>query len=482
MLIPDFQRPVFAALLVAAAMSGPWGCSSEEKTATDSREERPLKPLVYTEDPDHSPEAAATRERRLRRQLQIGARGDAGRWGAMTGEQDNTLPTLNSAQALGEALFDALIADDDSLWDHVFVGPADYASLVNLGLEDARKFVDTQQGKAAEMRRRLRVDNPSEAPAEGLDSIFEFRGLALGKGRTVDGPVADEDERVVQHWDNTLKVGLVGQDATFEIRIPKIIRIGDSPGSGADAGQAGDAAQNPDLRLGVASTMHLGHRLDVFLKAGLHLKTTLLDSSDYPFPLEVGNYWRYERRPASAADDGGADAPDSPAQSALPATTVTTSVESVDRYGSRRLVHLRSEYNDANLSQANHHWLMTPRRIWECPSPCRRNIDDLDWLLSYLGRQTPVYRFPLELGTSWPERSPTFTVGTNWNRIETPAGSFFGSISIEGVGPLHDEVPFGRIHRMTRYFARGIGIVKREFQLRGTRVVETLVDYRIMPR
>ncbi len=61
MLTPDFQRPLFAALLVAAAMSGAWGCSSEENSATDSREERPLKPLVYTEDPDHSPEAAATR-------------------------------------------------------------------------------------------------------------------------------------------------------------------------------------------------------------------------------------------------------------------------------------------------------------------------------------------------------------------------------------------------------------------------------------
>jgi hypothetical protein len=476
----DFQRCVLIALFATLSVSGMWGCSSEEKTQEQQApEDRPLKPLVYTEDPDHSPEAAAARERRLRRQLQTGAAGDAGRWGAMKEPEGASLPTLRSPDALGQALFDALIAHDEQLWDHVFVRATDYAALVNLSLDNARNFVDTQQGKAAATRRRLEVENPSEAPPEGLTSVFEFEGLALGKGRTVDGPIADEDERVAQHWDNTLTLGLAGHDATFEIRIPKIIRTGDTPGGG-DAGP--DAAAPPDLRLGVASSMHLGPRLEVFLKAGMHLKPTLLDSSDYPFPLEVGNYWRYERRPASDAEADAKKAPDSPAQSTLPATTVTTSVESVDRYDSRRLVRLRSEYNDANLHQVDRHWLVTPRRIWSCPRPCRRHIDDLDWLLSYLGRQTPLMQFPLELGTGWPEGTPAFTVGTNWHEVETPAGSFFGSISIDGVGPLDDHVPFGRVHRLTRYFARGIGVVKREVQLRGTRVVETLADYRIMPR
>jgi len=470
------------ALLSAILWWAASGCSeapdSEDPTR---RNDRPLQPLVYTEDPDHSPEAAAVRDRRLLREL-VHVSDREGDWGQLDSDSGRDAASLDSPEALGRTVYRALIEQRDGAWDHLFVPPRDYASLVRIELEKARRFVDDKQADARGARRAFEIAKPSEAPRGGPSSIFTFEGLELGKGRTLNGDPADqEDEQVAQHWDNTLRIGLADGSIVFELTIPKILRI-HLPGS--------DDAQ---MRLGVASDLRLGSRLRVFLKAGMHLKPALLRSFDYPIPLEVGNYWRYSRRLAGtedAAPQPETEAPEDPVRQlpeTLGASGVTMRVDSVDRYGTWRLVHLKFVYNDADLTRRDEFWLITPRRIYDCPRPCRRNIEDLEWLLGYLRRQTALVRFPISRGDTWGNTGgqPVFRVADRWHEIDVPGGTFFGTLAIEGLGPLADRVPFHRIRSATRYFSPGKGIVKRTYQIDGSpseTIVESLVDYRIMPR
>jgi hypothetical protein len=430
---------------------------------------------VYTEEPDHSPEAAAVRDRRLMRQLLDGS-DKSGSWGHLGDNEsrDENLPKLHSAENLGRVAYRAVVGQSDRHWDHLFVDPNHYASLVNVELEQARRYVDNKQARARETARQFQVDKPSEAPSDGLESLFEFKRLELGDGRTLQGDVVGENEEaaIAQHWNNRLVLGLADSDVEFHLAIRKILR---TPVPGTDR-----------RRIGVASDIDIGRRLRQFLEAGMHLKPAILDSYAYPFPLEVGNYWRYARKLADNEQTASEDSSDAlqPGQlpDALHASRVTLRVESVDRYDTRRLVHLRFIYNDADLTRRNEFWLVTPRQIFFCPRPCRRNIDDLDWTLRYLQRQTPLLHFPLSRGDQW---GSTFAIRDEWRNFELPGGSFFGTLAIDGVGPLDDRLPFHRLREATRYFAPSKGVVKRRYRV-GTRethtIVESLVDYRIMPR
>ena len=479
-------------VIVCGWMATGVGCADEAPEPTDEEEQaRPLRPLVYTEDPEHTAQAAAARERRLMRQLLEGSNTEGSSWGNLQSNAGKGLPQLDSADHLGEVAFRALVGRDDRSWDYIFVTPRDYAALVRLELEKARRFVDNQQADARSARQYFEIAKPSEAPRGGLTSVFTFESLELGKGRTLGGSVADDDEVVAQHWNNVLRLGLADGETTFELRIRKILRI-QLPG-GPD--------QKKRTRLGIASDIAIGRRLRVYLEAGMHLKPELLRSSVYPFPLEVGNYWRYRRRPADGHQkaDSETDAPSAPdgpradgEPAGMEASEVTQRVTSVDRYNTRRLVSLQFAYNDANLTQRREHWLVTPRRIFACPRPCRRHIDDLEWLLSYLGRQTPLFEFPLERGSGWGEpvypsrQQEAFGVDPKWRSIEVPAGSFYGTLVLRGIGPLTDRVPFHGVQRMTRLFAPGKGVVRRRYRRswspEAETIVESLIDYRLMSR
>lgn len=459
-------------LLVFAWSSG---CADSDQGDDTRTAGRPLSPLVYTEDPDHSPEAAEVRDQRLMRQLLHGS-DESGSWGSLDDNDDRggDIPELRSADNLGQVAYRAIIGQSDRHWDHLFVDPNHYASLVDVELARARRYVDDKQARARRTARQFQIEKTSEAPSGGLDSLFEFERLELGDGRTLQGDVVGEDEeaQIAQHWNNRLVLGLADSDVEFHLAIRKILR---TPVPGTD-----------QTRLGVASDIDIGRRLRVFLEAGMHLKPSILQSYAYPFPLEVGNFWRYARRLAGTEQTSSGESSEAlqPGQlpDALHASRVTIRVESVDRYETRRLVHLRFIYNDADLTRRNEYWLVTPRQIFFCPRPCRRNIDDLDWTLRYLQRQTPLFHFPLSRGDGW---GSSFTVREEWKNLEVPGGSFFGTLAIEGVGPLDGRVPFHRLQGASRYFAPSKGVVKRRYRV-GTRethtIVESLVDYRIMPR
>lgn len=467
------------------------GCAEGESSERTAQRRTPLQPLVYTEDPELSPEIAAVRERRLMRRLLEGSDAEGTVWGTLEADPRESLPVPDSAETLGTLIHRALVDQSDPHWDHLFVAANEYASLVDVKLEKARNFVDDRQADAREAKRAFAVEQASERPEKGLDSIFSFRRLELGKGRTMDGSVARGDDVAVQHWDNVVYFGLEEHDVELELRIPKILRI------------QRRGSEGPSARLGVASDIEVGARLEVFLEAGMHLKPELLRSFDYPLPLAVGNYWRYRRRLEAESDierddplaaeesDEVPTRPPDELPEGLTASEATVKVESVDRYGTRRLVRLVTSYNDTDLTRVDEYWLVTPRRVYLCPRPCRRRIDDLEWLLSYLRRQTAIYRFPLTRGETWGEpeggadSEAAFSVDDEWHQLETPAGAFFGTLAIRGLGPLRTRVPAHRLRDSTRFVAPGKGVVRRVYRFGSgpdETIVESLIDYRLMPR
>jgi hypothetical protein len=473
-------------------VSGLTACSDAHERAPrpTKAEQRPLQPLIYTERPDLSVEAAAVRERRLMRQLLEGSSA-SGNWGDLEAVSETKRPTLTDADQLGEAMFDALVERDEGLWDALFVAPADYAGMVHLDLDKSREFVDDVQAKSRETWESFEPGRASEAREDGLEGLLEFASLELGEGRTVGGSVAEDDEPVAQHWGNVLELRLSGTDVHFELRISKILYV------------AHPRHRPNQPMLGLASAVQMSSQLEVYLRAGLHLKPELLETREYPYPLAVGNFWRYRRSPADGpADeaDGSASKPadseeldaENAAYSGLTATETLLEVTSVDRHGSWRLVTLRRSYNDENLTTYNQHWLVLPRRIYRCSSVCRTHSDDLGWLLSYLDQQTPIFRFPMNLEDGWGEggqsadASAVFEVGADWSDVDVPAGNYANTVAIEGTGPLALIDGFYRGREQTRYFAHGRGVVRRVLGSRADgsrgRVVERLVESRIMPR
>ncbi|QDG51805.1 hypothetical protein FIV42_13955 [Persicimonas caeni] len=475
----------------------------------------PLQPLIYTERPDLSPEAAAVRERRLMRHLLDGSNA-SGNWGSLEKRSQTRRQPMSTAEALGQAMFTALVERDEDLWDSVFVAPADYAGMVHLELDRSRKFVDDIQGKSGEVWRSFEVGRASEAPEGGFAGLLEFHSLELGEGRTLDGPIAEEGEPIAQHWGNVLRLRLKGSDVIFELRVPKILRIAHPRHHPNQPG------------LGVASAVQMSSQLEVYLRAGLHLKPQLLETREYPYPLAVGNFWRYRRslqdaaKAAEAGPDSIKQAPtqqdptkqapseqapseQAPSEQASPedanpalsasglrATETLLEVTSVDRYGSWRLVTLRRSYNDEKLTTIDQHWLVLPRRIYRCSSVCRVHADDLGWLLSYLDRQTPLFRFPMRLDEGWGEGGQSgeddevFQVAGDWHDILVPAGSYANTVAIEGTGPLEAIDRYYRGRGQTRYFSHGRGVVQRVIHASTDgdqpAVVEKLIESRIMPR
>ncbi|MBA2662372.1 MAG: hypothetical protein H0U74_08775 [Bradymonadaceae bacterium] len=444
----------------------------------DKREpsdQAPLQPLIYTEYPNLTPEAAAVRERRLVRQLMDGA-GSGGQWGDLETSPVQAMPALDNAQKLGEAIFEALIDRREALWEHVFVSPLAYSQLVHVDMEAAREFVDNLQGKSFAAWKLFDVEQSSELAEGGLKALVSLDELRLGQGRTVDGPVAKDEEAIVQYWGNILVLRFKQTDVRFEIAIPKIVRVADPLQGGASV-------------LALASEIRMDRRLEVLLRMGLHLKAELMRSREYPYPLKVGNFWRYRRYNAAASNDplDLLDQVSDDPSVVLDASEVLLEVEAIDRYETIRLVRLARTYNDQRLSRYIEHWLLTPRHIYLCPRPCQNNIENIGWLLEYFDNQTPIYRFALTPSMAWKRggadasTDAVFRVDPTWQSMETAAGTFSAVVAITGTGAL------GQVDRhlagagQRRYFATGKGVIKRVLKNKDVEITEELVETRIMP-
>lgn len=491
------------------------GCSVSDP-GEPARDQQPLQPLIYTEFPNVTPEASAVRERRLMRQLTEGAVG-GGQWGNLETGPTQALAPIESGEALGKAIFKALLEQDEELWEHVFVRPQAYSGLVHVDLEAAREFVDNLQGKSVGTWSMFGVEESSETSHGGLGRLLTLEGFRLGEGRTINGPLAKDNESVVQYWGNALLLRFKNSDVIFELLIPKILRVP-------------DPARPGEYILAVGSEIRGDHRLQVMLEMGLHLKAELMRSREYPYPLKVGNFWRYRRYnsavgagavlnpldvppPLVEIGSGGSDEANKNPKiggededpgaievsgGALDASEVLVEVLSVDRYETIRLVKLLRTYNDQRLSRFVEHWLLTPRHIYQCNRACQNNIGNVGWLLGYLEQQTPIYRFPLTPGGAWKrggvvlehDKQGVFRVDDAWHSLETGAGSFTATVAIDGTGSLGLNDPHLRRSEQRRYFAVGKGVVKRVLKSPNSvgnsgnstnEIIEELVEVRIIP-
>lgn len=452
------------------------GCDASSESAASRRADaRPLRPLIYTELPGLTPEAAAVRERRLTRQLLHGTE-DGERWGRLKPRKN--LPVTGDAQALGAALVDAMLTRDEDLWEHAFVSPRSYSSMVHVEPELARKFVDERMGESLPTWTLFDIEHISEAPDGGLVNIFEFRGLELGPGRDVRGrKVKKDDKPIDQYWGNTLLLGVRGTDVVLKLRIPKILRVADRK-----------KAPTMEPILSVASPVIASRSLRLFVQMGLHLKPELLRSQEFAFPMAVGNFWRYRRyrQGGLAADEFDTEA------SGIDADELLLEIVSIERYGSMWLVQYRASYNDQGLETRERYWLISPRSIYPCNRACVRHIEDLGWLLEHLQGVIPLEKFPLELGASWGEggnaeaKKRPVRIHEETANMSVPSGKFVGVHTVEARGEVGLGDPFLTLERELSFFVYGQGIIKRE--LRGSSpagekvtVFEELVESRIMP-
>lgn len=319
--------------------------------------------------------------------------------------------------------------------------------------------------------------------------MFEFRSMNLGQGRTMRGKLAKKDDEIAQYWGNVLTIGLRDSPVSFELRVPKILRV-------VDRDKSADAHV-----LSIAAPVEASRSLEMFIAAGMHLKPELLRSQEYPFPLAVGNFWRYRRfrHDQEPRAEGTLDPMDAALimeedqESDRGAGETLLEILSVERYGGVRLVEYRVSYDDQELSSHQAHWLVTPRAIYPCYRECVRHIEQIDRLLDYMHRVTPIYQFPLTRGNTWTKATlsrgelPTHvSVAPRTEKLEVPAGKFARAyvIDIKGEKVLSD--PFFDVSSVRRSFVEGQGVVRQELKGRtiaGEKrwIIEELVEARIMP-
>lgn len=448
------------------------GCSEDK----NSDEPPPLQPLIYTEDPDLTPEGAAVREQRLQRQLVEGV--TEGPWGRLQPRDVEDLPTLDDPQVLGESIVEALTTRNEVLWEHVFVDADEYVDLVHVDRDSAREFVDNQMGKSLKLWELFAAVDSSEMPEGGLNQRIRFRDVTLGDKHTIDGAATSTPDDTAQYWNNHLVVEDVDTEVEFQIEIPRILVVEDGE----------------RRRLKVGSAVDTDPRFEVFLDAGLHLKPELLRAREYPFPLGVGTFWRYRRHDA---DDEVDDARDPLEQQlderpeGVAAEEVIVEIRDVARYEPVRLVELLRSYDDRRRTRSREFWVLTPNRIYACDQACRDHIEDVEWLLAYFQRRVPLMVFPVHAGSGWKEggvetsSQAVFSVDDQWHDHETPAGTFTGTYRIEGTADVGRWDRYLRRADVVRYFAPERGVVRRVLRNSGEEdegvdVVEELVEYRIM--
>ena len=477
-------------MLLSAGMMwlGLAGCTGGEEGV--ARTEAPLRPLIYTEFPDLSPEGAAVREERLVRHLVEGSVESA--TGMDRIERMEPLPIFDQPEELGMALVEALLMGDEELWEHSFISAGAYGELVHLRRREAEEFVDNQIGGSLPVWRLFGKTNSSEMAEGGLGALVSFDGIELGRGRNVGGGTARSGEEAVQFWGNRIFLKHRQSEVRFELRIARIFRVFEEGEETSEGGREVERPGEPIRVYKVASEIEADRSFLTFLEAGLHLKPELMRSWEYPFPLRVGNFWRYRRFDADQGhqevdplDQGFEES----ASGALAAREVVLEVMQVSQYGAVRLVELRRSYDDHRYTRVSEWWVLTPRQIYACSRECQEKIEDLGWLVHYFENQIPLLSFPLRLGRSWNHAGRESTSGTHqvdeeWHLVETPAGTFPATYAIEGRGALGWWDPFYQRSQVRRYFHPGRGLVRMEITERqgereSVNVVEELVEYRL---
>ena len=371
-----------------------------------------------------------------------------------------------SPEDLGYALFHALVDHDRASYESMFVSADALQTLIRMKPAPAKEESERILRASELLWTLFAPDLEAEDPLGSLSTKLRLAEFRVGKGRTLAGKVAtpDQDE-VVQHWGNELRLELIDSEKVFVIRVPKIVKT--------------------TLGWRIAQPIEMDSTLRTFLETGMHLKSDLMTSEHYPFPLEVGNFWKYrveypERaRPLVVQTQDDTEAPTPLSQE----TTVTRMITDIVRKDGFWIISFEETTVDPGSTlldgaEINHFsWLATPRMIFPCMRDCRNNADNISYLLGYLARQTPYYAFPLDVGKRWTTAGRRDT----YNRYEvkpkpedpliTPSGAFNNIFDISG------SIEEGRENR---FFTPGIGVIKRTVRSGIGLKTELLIKYRLI--
>ena len=448
----------FTSSLLLAALLGSCTVGCEREL---SDQPQPLRPLVYTEanpEEDVSNDVVAL------------------------------MPRFTIPEDLGLAVFQGLVEHDRELFEESFVTGPELVALVRTSADRSQEMASELLATSESVWSLFLPSEPSEEPVGGLTSRLRVVEFKVGKGRDIAGKVGKPGkDDVVQHWGNELRLELRDSKKIFTLRVPKIVKTKNG--------------------WKVAQALEVDPTLRTYLESGMHLKPELLTSQHYPFPLEVGNFWKYrveyvggrrpidpakedaEEAPAPAPDKtptaatlSGAAVPDAnPTPVDVPARvenpTITIKVTDIARRDGFLIATFAKEVQDGEITTETFRQLVTTRRIFPCTRDCIQNIDDIAYLLGYMSQQTPVFVFPLVPGASWGvagrsgEHDRYEVKPELQSDASVPAGDFSDAIVIGGsIGEGHEE----------RLFVPGTGVVLRKVRSGLGPRTEVMVEYRLL--
>lgn len=469
------------------------GCGAEAPDAP----EPPLRPLVYTEGAA-DPEAHRAREAALLKSYEEGGQlpeadeimlvtGPAG--GAESfgdnilgellpeGEGEEAAPgalapvevpedglDLPSPEALARVVFDAMVRQDADLYRRAIIDEQGLIDLAKVRPDTARQRVEALHNSAMSAFQVFSPVNPSEEPVGGLQPLLQFDAFKPGKPGTIWGKVPHPNEDTVQFWSSTIQYSLLSykpdappdpknrQEPPFTLTLGRVLRL-----------------PNGQWRLAAAPEVSAVFR--AWLRAGLHFKPEMLQPEHHPFPLSVGNFWRYRvLRPETATELQGVQVLDATAEEVR---LEVTDVKSFDGY---RLVTLRRTHKHLDTTSEALHYLVTARRLYLCTTYCASRIKDLPYIISYTRFQSPLLTFPLKPGQSWGQGG----VPTPKNDHQTRDAAALTSVP---AGEFHDTLLVDRDfegQRETRHFKPGVGVVQRVGQDKLGPYTEALIEYRLL--
>ena len=417
----------------------------------------PLRPLIYTTSPQGEPAPHIDGYEMWEGETDPTAYPgmDARRVSEATPSPDVT--NLTDPQAVGHVIFRAFAAQRRELLDPLLIGAEEYARAARAGPDTSARHVAEMHAQLDEVWGTFHGTTPSEQRPGGLGAQLGVEQVDVGSYRMVSGERAQEPEDAEMILGLVIVMRLGETDLLLRIRVPKLLRT-----------EAGEWR--------IAEAPELGGRLQMFLDMGLHLSPALLAFEHYPVPLHTGNYWTYQVRQIPRLSPDEVAAVEHTADETLP--RVRDIVLTRDDYNGYSLVRVRREHLSQEERPTQTAYLLTPRRLFRCNRDCRRQIENVDWLLSHLSTSvTPDLVFPLRPGMGWRRGGRLDAEGDHftWSESEevtVPAGHFENAVRI-----LHSSRR-GRVHR---YHRRGLGTILERIDGATTTTFYELVDYRIIP-
>jgi len=436
-----------ATLAVVAALQ--IGCPRSDQGAAP-----PLRPLLYTEPATNDPISLNGYEEWLDPNVDPVALYPVQRATELDQDRAFVVEAIEGVtpDALMRGVYHALMTQDADLLDQLVFTPEELAAAARMRLETARQEVATIRSETLATLEWFTPATPSRARPEGLTRLLSAGDLVVGRGRNIDGALTRDSEVPVMHWGSELAVQLVGSNALFTLRFPKLL--------------ADDSGR---WRLAAAPVVDARFRL--YRSLGMDLKPELMEREHALFPLSVGNYWHYRtRRPAVGQDQ-------QEGYGLLTNNGYRDEVVAITEYTGYRLVRVRRLFDNPSRTSEYFHYLQTPLRLYTCGQwDCVRNIENVDWLLNHAQAQVPILVFPYEAGSAWGAggldgRNNVYRIQPEVVDISTPAGRFATALEV---------VRTTARGRESTFVVSGLGVVMRRRATGLESEIEELISYRVM--